>query len=68
MTSFNPPASADVYTAEEVAALFRVSKATIHRMINDGTLRATRFGRAVRIPASVVRELLHIPGGHAGDD
>lgn len=46
-------------TAAEVAAILRVSKMTVLRMINDGELPAIRVGRnrgQFRVPASAMPE------------
>jgi excisionase family DNA binding protein len=44
---------------EEVAALLRVSKMTVYRMVTSGELASVQFnGRTIRIPEWSVRELL----------
>jgi excisionase family DNA binding protein len=43
-------------TVAEVAARCRVSAATVFRAIGDGSLRAVRPGRSVRIPVTAVAE------------
>ena len=45
-------------TVKEVAHDLRVSDATIHRRINDGTLHAVRLGAVVRVPAAEITRLL----------
>jgi excisionase family DNA binding protein len=45
-------------TVAEVAALMRLSKMTVYRMVNSGTLPALKVGRSVRIPEHVVDEYL----------
>lgn len=45
-------------TVAEVAARARVSKMTIYRMINDGTLPAARLGRSFRVRSAAVDEWL----------
>lgn len=49
------------FTVAEVAALFRVTTTTIHRMIGRGELRVVRMGErkgaAVRIPRAEVLRL-----------
>jgi excisionase family DNA binding protein len=45
-------------TVAEVAAVMRVSKMTVYRMVHSGELPATRVGRSFRVPAKAVREYL----------
>lgn len=39
------------FTIEEATSILRVSKATIHRKVSSGEIRATRLGKRVLIPA-----------------
>ena len=45
-------------TVAEVAALMRVSKMTVYRLVNAGTLPAARVGRSVRVPEQAVHDYL----------
>lgn len=45
-------------TVAEVAALMRVSKMSVYRMIHAGELDAVRFGRNFRVPESAVHTYL----------
>ena len=45
-------------TVAEVAAIMRLSKMTVYRMVNSGHLPALKVGRSVRIPEHVVDEYL----------
>jgi excisionase family DNA binding protein len=45
-------------TVAEVAALMRVSKMTVYRLVNDGKLPAVRVGRSVRVPEKAVHDYL----------
>ena len=45
-------------TVAEVAAILRLSKMTVYRMVNRGALPALKVGRSVRIPEHVVDEYL----------
>jgi excisionase family DNA binding protein len=45
-------------TVAEVAALMRVSKMTVYRLVNAGTLPAVRVGRSVRVPEQAVHDYL----------
>lgn len=45
-------------TVAEVAAIMRLSKMTVYRMVNSGTLPALKVGRSVRIPEHVVDQYL----------
>ena len=42
----------------EVAAVMRVSKMTVYRMVHSGELPAVRVGRSFRVPAKAVRAYL----------
>lgn len=42
-------------TPAEAAKFLRLSKAMIHKLIGEGKLPASRFGRAVRIPWAWLR-------------
>ena len=48
---------ADLLTTEEVAERLRVDRKTVQRWIQSGRLRATRAGRAYRIPESALAGL-----------
>ncbi|MGD1096440.1 MAG: helix-turn-helix domain-containing protein [Bryobacteraceae bacterium] len=50
-----------VKTAAEV---LDVSRSQIYNLVNDGTLRAVRVGKSIRIPADALREMAK--GGQAG--
>ncbi|HKT56076.1 MAG TPA: helix-turn-helix domain-containing protein [Microbacterium sp.] len=53
-------------TVAEVAALMRVSKMTVYRMVHGGELPAVRFGRSYRVPESAVTEALQRPVSDVG--
>lgn len=53
-------------TVAEVAAIMRVSKMTVYRLVHAGELPAVRFGRSYRVPESAVAALLHNPVADAG--
>jgi excisionase family DNA binding protein len=42
-------------TVFEVAALMRLSKQTVYRLVHSGDLEALRVGRAFRIPEHAVK-------------
>lgn len=48
-----------VYTPEEAAALLRVHRNTVYRLLQSGTLPATKTGRGWRIPGSALDDFLH---------
>jgi len=54
------PALAEVrfLTVAEVAALMRVSKMTVYRLVHSGELTAVRVGRSFRVPEKAVHEYL----------
>src|SRR5690242_3945098 len=43
-------------TVAEVAALMRVSKMTVYRLVHGGELSAVRVGRSFRVPRHAVEE------------
>ncbi len=45
-------------TVAVVAAMLRVSKMTVYRLVLGGELAAVRVGRSFRVPAPAVREYL----------
>ena len=45
-------------TVAEVAALMRVSKMTVYRLVHNGELEAVRVGRSFRVPEPAVDEYL----------
>jgi len=47
-----------LFTVAEVAAMMRVSKMTVYRMVQAGTIDSIRFGRSYRVPETAVRNYL----------
>lgn len=45
-------------TVAEVAAMMRVSKMTVYRLVHSGELPAVRVGRSFRVPEKAVHEYL----------
>lgn len=45
-------------TVAEVAAMMRVSKMTVYRLVHAGELPAARVGRSFRVPREAVQEYL----------
>lgn len=45
-------------TVAEVAALMRVSKMTVYRMVHGGELPAVQIGRSFRVPEKAVQDYL----------
>ena len=45
-------------TVTEVAAIMRVSKMTVYRLVHGGELPAARVGRSFRVPRHAVEEYL----------
>jgi excisionase family DNA binding protein len=45
-------------TVAEVAAVMRVSKMTVYRMVHSGDLPAVRVGRSFRVPEQAVHNYL----------
>lgn len=55
-TEVTPPVK--FLTVAEVAALMRVSKMTVYRLVHSGELPAARVGRSFRVPERAVHEFL----------
>ena len=53
-----PLAEAKFLTVAEVAALMRVSKMTVYRLVHSGELPAIRVGRSFRVPEKAVHDYL----------
>lgn len=56
-----PPSDLDgvtFLTVAEVAAVIRVSKMTVYRMVHNGELPAVRFGRSFRVDKRDVDDFL----------
>ena len=53
-------------TVAEVAALMRVSKMTVYRLVHSGELPAVRVGRSFRVPAKAVHDYLETSYFDAG--
>ncbi|HSV65317.1 MAG TPA: helix-turn-helix domain-containing protein [Mycobacteriales bacterium] len=45
-------------TVAEVAAVMRVSKMTVYRLVHSGELTAVRVGRSFRVPEKAVHDYL----------
>ncbi|GAB3588045.1 helix-turn-helix domain-containing protein [Calidifontibacter terrae] len=46
-------------TVAEVAAIMRVSKMTVYRLVHSGELPAVRVGRSFRVPEDAVHAYLN---------
>jgi excisionase family DNA binding protein len=46
------------YTVAEVAAMIRLSKMSVYRLIHSGQLEAVQFGRSFRVPESALNAYL----------
>jgi excisionase family DNA binding protein len=53
-----PRAAISFLTVTEVAAIMRVSKMTVYRLVHAGDLAAVRVGRSFRVPEPAVRDYL----------
>lgn len=53
-------------TVAEVAALMRVSKMTVYRLVHNGDLPAVRVGRSFRVHAKAVHDYLQTSYFDAG--
>ncbi|RWA18521.1 DNA-binding protein [Mycolicibacterium brumae DSM 44177] len=61
-----PAATTQFLTVAEVAALMRVSKMTVYRLVHNGELPAVRVGRSFRVHAKAVHDLLETSYFDAG--
>jgi excisionase family DNA binding protein len=52
------PRAVSFLTVTEVAAIMRVSKMTVYRLVHNGELAAVRVGRSFRVPEPAVRDYL----------
>jgi excisionase family DNA binding protein len=52
------PRTVSFLTVTEVAAIMRVSKMTVYRLVHAGDLAAVRVGRSFRVPEPAVRDYL----------
>ncbi|MQA60815.1 MAG: helix-turn-helix domain-containing protein [Actinophytocola sp.] len=52
------PAQVQFLTVAEVAAMMRVSKMTVYRLVHSGELPAVRVGKSFRVPEKSVHEYL----------
>ena len=55
-------------TVAEVAAMLRVSKMTVYRMVHSGDLPAMQVGRSFRVPERAVHDYLSAGLGDRGHD
>ncbi len=47
-------------TVAEVAAVMRVSKMTVYRLVHSGELASVRVGRSFRVPERAVHDYLKV--------
>jgi excisionase family DNA binding protein len=52
------PGPQQLMTVIEVAAVLRVSRATVYRLVHTGALPGKRVGRSVRVARRVVEQFL----------
>jgi excisionase family DNA binding protein len=60
------PARTQFLTVAEVAALMRVSKMTVYRLVHNGELPAVRVWRSFRVHAKAVHDMLETSYFDAG--
>jgi len=60
------PSDVKFRTVAEVAAMMRVSKMTVYRMLHNGEIPALRVGRSFRVREEDVNEYLRKSFFHAG--
>lgn len=59
MSADRPLSEVKFLTVAEVAAVMRVSKMTVYRLLHSGELPAVRVGRSFRVPEGAVHDYLH---------
>ncbi len=64
--SVSPLGSVRFLKVSEVAAMLRVSKMSVYRLIHAGELEAVRFGRNFRVPEHAVNVYLRESFYNAG--
>lgn len=52
----------ELMTVPEVAAVLRVSRMTVYRLIKTGELDHRRIGRSFRVMAASLRAYMRLPG------
>ncbi|MGB9886210.1 MAG: helix-turn-helix domain-containing protein [Moorellales bacterium] len=57
-----------VYSPKEVAEMLKVNERTVRRWVRAGQLRAYRFGRQLRIPATALEDFGRPPAPKADGD
>ena len=57
-TNDRPLSEVRFLTVAEVAAVMRVSKMTVYRLVHGGELPAIRVGRSFRVPEQAVHDYL----------
>jgi excisionase family DNA binding protein len=57
-TEGTPAGGVTFLTVAEVAAIMRVSKMTVYRLVHGGELPAVQIGRSFRVPEKAVTEYL----------
>ncbi len=62
----NANSASQFLTVAEVAALMRVSKMTVYRLVHNGELPAVRVGRSFRVHAKAVHDYLETSYFDAG--
>jgi excisionase family DNA binding protein len=58
MSADGPLSEVKFLTVAEVAAVMRVSKMTVYRLVHSGELPAVRVGRSFRVPEKAVHDYL----------
>jgi excisionase family DNA binding protein len=53
-----PPGSGRYATVAEVAAVLRVSKMTVYRLIRTHTLASVRIGKSYRVPVTAMNDYI----------
>lgn len=48
----------DLMTVEEIAEQLRVSKMTVYRMVNSGTLPSLKIGNSIRVEREALEKYL----------
>jgi excisionase family DNA binding protein len=52
------PASLRIFTVREAAGILKVTESVVRKLVHEGTLRGSRVGVQIRIPAAAIEEFL----------
>lgn len=51
-----------MFTVKEAMEVLNLSKSTIYRLVENGTIKAKKIGGSIRIPQAELRRFIHEDG------